>query len=72
MDRGGFGLGLLCGGDEEELDDARERDVEVRGLNMGSVSARSTMVLNDPTKGSQDISVRIPAPAATIVRAMMA
>lgn len=68
----GLGAGLRCGGDVEDREDDRDRIGDGGGMRLGRVSARSTIVLNEPTNESQDISLFIVAPAATIVRAIMA
>jgi hypothetical protein len=60
--------GLLRGGD----DGACEVDGEDDRVRVGRVSARSTIVLNESTSPSHAISLFSPAPAAMIVRDMIA
>jgi len=66
---GGCGvLGPLRGGDEVEV----EEDGELGRARMGRVSARSTIVLKESTSESHAISLLSPAPAAMMVRAIIA
>lgn len=60
--------GTLRGGDEGACEVGGEDD----RVRVGRVSARSTIVLNESTSPSHAISLFSPAPAATVVRAMIA
>jgi hypothetical protein len=73
MGEGAIGRCLEDVGAREVVGDGESEpcgdDGDAGFVRIGSVSAKSTMVLKEPMSPSQAISVRVPAPAATIVRA---